>query len=88
LDEEIHAEKGIPAFGFGLEGLTKKEISCIEEKDFSTLLFYLRDKSGFLGHTAKRVSESSTRLDLTHHIVGVNDAELDFGGGLEERVME
>jgi hypothetical protein len=31
LDEEIHAEKGILAFGFGLEGLTKKEVSRIEE---------------------------------------------------------
>jgi hypothetical protein len=43
LDEEIHAEKGVSAFGFGLEGLTEKEISRIEEKNFFPFLFYLGD---------------------------------------------
>jgi len=82
LDEEIHAEKGIPTFGFGLEGLTKKEISRIDEEDLSPLLFYLGNQTGFLGDTTKRVSKSSAGLNFTHHIIGVDDAELTFEGAL------
>ena len=66
---------------------SKKEISSIQEKDLSPLLFYLGDNGGFLGDTTKRAPESTTGLDLTHHIIGVNDAELDFGCCLWERGM-
>jgi len=38
----------------------------------------------FLGDTAKRASESSAGLDLAHHIVGVDNAKLDFSGGLNK----
>jgi hypothetical protein len=65
LDEEIHAEKGIPAFGFGLEGLAKKEISRIEEKNLFPFLFHLRDQCRFLGDTAKRAPESTAGFDFT-----------------------
>jgi hypothetical protein len=85
LDEEIHAEKGILAFGFGLERLTKKEISCVEEKNLFPLFFHLGDQCRFLGDTAKGIPESPARLNLTHHIVGVNDAELCFRGSLERK---
>jgi hypothetical protein len=88
LDEEVNTKKSVPAFSFCLKRFSKEEVPGIKEKKLSPFLFHLENKSGFLGHTAKRVSESPTRLDLTHHIVGVNDAELDFGGGPEERVME
>jgi hypothetical protein len=47
-------------------------------------LFYLGDKSGLLGDTAKRISESPARLNLTHHIIGIEDAELVFGFGMSK----
>jgi len=86
LDEKVYTEKGIPAFGFSLRRLSKKEIPCVEKKNLPPFLFHLGNKSGFLGHTAKRVSESPARLDFTHHIVCVDDAELNFGCGLVERI--
>jgi hypothetical protein len=79
LDEEIDTQKGICSFGFRLRKFSKKEVSGIEKEDLSPLFFYLQDKGGFLGDTAKRAPESPTGLDLAHHIVGVDDAELDFG---------
>jgi hypothetical protein len=90
LDEEINAKKRIPALGFCLRGFSKKKISCVEKEDLFPFLFYLGDKRGFLGDTAKRVSKSPTGLDLTHHIIRIEDAELDLGfdlsqGGLEQR---
>jgi hypothetical protein len=85
LDEEIHTKEGIPPFGFGLEGPTKKEVSCIEEKDFPPILFHLGDKGGFLSDTAKGASKSPAGLDFTHHIIGINDAELCFRGSLERK---
>jgi hypothetical protein len=65
LDEEIRAEKGIPTFGFALEGLTEEEISRIEEEELSPLLFYLGNQTGFLGDTTKRASKSSAGFDFT-----------------------
>jgi hypothetical protein len=41
LDEEIDTEEGVPPFGLRLKRFSKEEISCIEEKDLSPLLFYL-----------------------------------------------
>jgi hypothetical protein len=87
LDEKVNTEKGIPAFGFSLRRLSKKEIPCVEKENLPPFLFHLGNKSSFLGHTAKRVSESPTRLDLTHHIIGIEDAELVFGFGLSKRVL-
>ena len=78
VDKEVNAEKGIPAFGFRLRRQSKKEISGVEEEDFSPFFFHLGDQRGFLGNAAKRVSESPARLDLAHHIVRVDDAELCF----------
>jgi hypothetical protein len=76
LDEEVNTKKGIPAHRFCLRRFSKKKIPGVEEEDLRPLLFYLGDKSGFLGNTAKTVSESSTRLDLAHHIIRIEDAEL------------
>jgi hypothetical protein len=87
LDEEIDAEKSIPAFGFGLRRFSKKKISGVEEEDTLPFLFHLGDQSGFLGNTAKGVSESPAGLDLTHHIVRIDDAELVLGFGLSKRVL-
>ena len=70
-------------FGFGLEGFTKKEISCVEKKDFFPFLFHLGDQGGFLSDPAKRIPESATRFDFAHHIVGVDNAELSFGRTLD-----
>jgi hypothetical protein len=75
VDEEINAKKGIPAFGFCLRRFSKKKIPGVEEQDFP-FLFDLRGQSGFLGDTAKGISESPARLDLTHHIIRIEDAEL------------
>jgi len=85
LDEEINTKECIPPFGLRLRRFSKEEVSGVEEKDFFPLFFYLGDKSRFLGDTTKRVPESPTGLDLTHHIIGVDDAELDSGCCLEER---
>ena len=82
LDEKIHSEEGVLAFGFRLERLSKKEVSGIEKEDFFTLFFYLGDKGRFLGDTAKRVPESPAGLNFSHHIIGVDDSELDFGWSL------
>jgi hypothetical protein len=83
LDEKIDTKETILPFRFGLEGFTKEKISCVEKKDFSPSLSHLGDKGGFLGHTAKRIPESPTRFDLSHHIIGVDDAELCFRCSLE-----
>jgi len=85
LDEEIDTEKGISPFGLRLGRFSKEEVSGVEEKDFFPFFFYLGDKGRFLGDTTKRAPESPTGLDLTHHIIGVDDAELDFGCGLHTR---
>jgi hypothetical protein len=87
LDEEVNTKKGIPAFGFCLRGFSKKKISGIEEKDLSAFFLYLIDERRFLGNTAKRVSKSPTRLDLTHYIIGIKDAELIFGVGLNKGIL-
>jgi len=76
VDQEVNAEKGVSPFGFRLGRQSKKEISGVEEEDFPPFLLHLGDKRGFLGNAAKRVSESPARLDLAHHIIRVDDAEL------------
>jgi hypothetical protein len=76
VDEEVNAEKGVTAFGFRLRRHSKKEIPGVEEEDFPPFLPHLGDKRGFLGNAAKRVSESPARLDLAHHIIRIDDAEL------------
>jgi len=76
VDEQINTEKSIPAFGFCLGRFSEKKIPGVEEEDLPPCLFDLGDQSGFLGDTAKRVSESATRFDLTHHIIRIQDAEL------------
>jgi hypothetical protein len=86
LDEEVHTKEGIPAFGFRLRRFSKEEVPCVKEKDLPPFFFHLGDKSRFLGDPTKRTSESATGLDLTHHIVSVDDAELNFGCGLVERI--
>jgi hypothetical protein len=85
LDEEIDAKQCISPFRFRLGKLPKKEIAGIDEKNFFPFAHYLTDQGCLLGHTAKGVSESPAGFDLPHHIIGVNDAELDFGYGSEQR---
>jgi hypothetical protein len=87
LDEEINTKKGVPALSFCLRRFSKKKISGVEKEALPPFLFHLGDKSGSLGNTAKRISESAARLDLTHHIIGIEDAELVFGFGLSKRVL-
>jgi hypothetical protein len=87
LDEEIDAEESLPVFDFGLRSSSKKKISGIEKEDILPFLFHLGDESGFLGNTAKGVSESTAGLDLTHHIVRVDDAELILGFRQDERAL-
>jgi hypothetical protein len=84
LDEEIDTKECISSFGLRLRRFSKEEVSGVKEKDLSTLFFYLRDKCRFLGDTTKRAPESPAGLDLTHHIIGVDDAELDSGCGFDE----
>jgi hypothetical protein len=85
LDEKIDTKQGIPSFGLGLKRFSKEEVSGIEEKDLPSLFFYLGDKGRLLGDTAKRAPESPAGFDLTHHIIGIDDAELTFRCGLDER---
>ena len=80
MDEEVNTEKGVPASGFRLRKLSKKEIPGVEEEDLPPSLFDLGDQRGFLGDPTKRVSKSPTRLDLAHHIIRVEDAELGLWG--------
>jgi hypothetical protein len=87
LDEEIETKECISSFGLRLRRFSKEEVSGVKEKDLSTLFFYLRDKCRFLGDTTKRAPESPAGLDLTHHIIGVDDAELDSGCGFDEGSM-
>jgi len=88
LDEEINAKECVSPFGLRLGKFSKEEVSSVEEKGASPFFFYLGDKSRFLGDTTKRAPESPARLDLTHHIIGVNEAEMDFGYCLKERTRE
>jgi hypothetical protein len=85
LEEEIDAKQCISPFRFCLGRLPKKEIAGIDEENFSSLAHHLTDQSCLLGHTAKGIPESPTGLDLAHHIIRVDDAELDFGGRLARR---
>jgi len=78
--KEIDTQESIFAFCLCLERFSKKEVSRIEEEDLSPPLFYLGNQSGFLGDTAKGASKSPAGLDFPHHIIGIDDAELDFGG--------
>jgi len=48
----------------------------------------LGDKGGLLGDTAKRVPESATGLDFAHYVIRIEDAELDFGLGLDKRMTK
>jgi len=79
LDEEIGTEKSVSSFGFRLKRFSEEEISGVKKKDLFPLFFHLGNKSGLLGDPAKRTPESPTGFDLTHHVVGVEDAELGFG---------
>jgi hypothetical protein len=88
LDKEINTKESISPLGFRLSRFSKEEVSCVEEKDFSPLFFYLGDKSRFLGDTTKRAPESPTGLGLTHYIIGVDDTELDFGCSTGKRNVE
>jgi DNA polymerase III delta subunit len=63
----------------------KKEISGIEKENLPPFFYYLGNERGLLGDTAKRISESPTRFDLTHHVIGIEDAELVFGFGMSKR---
>jgi hypothetical protein len=85
LDEEIDAKQTISPFRFCLGGLPKKQIAGIDEENFSPLASDLTDQGRLLGHTAKGIPESPAGLNLPHHIICVDDAELDFGGRLERR---
>jgi hypothetical protein len=87
LDEKVNTKQSIPAFGFCLGRFSEKEITGVEKEALPPFLFHLGEKSGSLGNTAKRISESAARLDLTHHIIGIEDAELVFGFGLSKRVL-
>jgi len=79
VDEKIDSQKGVSAFRFALERLSKKEVSGIEKEQFFTFLFHLGDQGCFLGDTTKGASESAAWFHLTHHIVGIDNAEPDFG---------
>jgi len=87
LNEEIDAKQCISPFRFCLGRLPKKKIAGIDEKNFSPLAHHLTDQGCLLGHTAKGVSESPAGFHFAHHIIRVDDAELNFGGGLERRSM-
>jgi len=76
VNEEINTKKGIPAFGFCLRRFSKKKIPGVEEEDLPPCLLNLGGQSGFLGDTAKRVPESPAWLDLAHHVIRIEDAEL------------
>jgi hypothetical protein len=84
LDEEIDAKQCISPLRFCLGRLPKKEIAGIDKKNFFPLAHQLTDQGCLLGHTAKGVSESPARLHLAHHIIRVDDAELN-SGSLERR---
>jgi hypothetical protein len=84
LNEEVNTEKGIPAFGFCLGRFSEKEIPGVEKKDLPPFFFDLGNESGSLGNTAKGISKSPTRLDLTHHIIRIEDAELVFGFSMRQ----
>jgi hypothetical protein len=87
LDEEVNTKQGIPAFGFCLRRFSEKEIPGVEKEDLPPFFFDLGNESGFLGNTAKRISESPTRLDFTHHIIRIEDAELGLGFGMRQWVL-
>jgi hypothetical protein len=71
-----------------LRRFSKKKIPGVKEEDLSPFLFHPGDHGGLLGDTAKRISESPTRLDLTHHIVCINNGELNPGCTRGRKGME
>src|SRR4030042_1002469 len=81
LDEEVDAEEGVFFFGFGLGKFSKENVSCVEKKDLCAFLFHFRDQGGSLGDPAKGAPESAAGFHLTHHIIGVDNAELGFWHG-------
>jgi len=71
-----------------LGNFSKEEVSSVDEKGASPFFFYLGYIIRFDAATTERAPESPARLDLTHHIIGVNEAEMDFGYCLKERTRE
>lgn len=61
-----------------MRSFTKEEVSGIEKKDLPSLSPQLGNQSRLLGHTAKGIPKSAARLDLAHHIIGVDDTEFDL----------
>ena len=82
MDEEARAKQGVSPFRIRLRESSKKEISCIEEENLLPLPSDLRDERGFLGEAAKGTSESAAGLDLTQHIVRIDNDELNLGCGV------
>jgi hypothetical protein len=80
LDEEINTKKSVSSFSLRLRRFSKKKVSGVEKKNLSSFFSYLRDQGRFLGDTAKRLPESPTGINLSHHIVGVDNTESDFVG--------
>jgi hypothetical protein len=79
LDEKISTKEGILPFGFRERVFSKKKVTCVKEENLFPFLLHLGNQGSLLGNTTKRVSKSPTGLDLSHNIIGVNDAKVDFG---------
>jgi hypothetical protein len=88
LDDEVSTEESVLLFRLCLRRLSEEEVSGIEEKDPSPLFSELGNKGRFLGETAKRVPKSAAGLDLAHHIIRINDRELNLGSTLNKRRIE
>ena len=75
-------------FRLRLGRFSKEEVTGVEEKDLSPFFSELGNQSRFLGETAKRVPKSAAGLDLAHHIIRINDRELNLGSTLNKRRIE
>jgi hypothetical protein len=87
LDEEINTEQSILPFRLRLRRFPEKEISRIEEENLLPFFFYLVNQCRFLSDPAKRIPESAARLHLSHHIIGVDNTKMGFGGSQEQTEM-
>jgi hypothetical protein len=85
LDEEVNAKQCVSPFRFCLGRLSKKKIAGIDQENSSPLAHHLTDQGCLLGHTAKGIPESPAGFDLAHHVIRVDDTELDFEGRLGGR---
>jgi hypothetical protein len=85
LDEKIDPKEAVLSLGLCLGRFSKEEITGVEKENGLSFLFNLIHQGRFLGHTAKGIPKSPAGFNLSHHVIGIDQGQLNFGCGTEGR---